>query len=134
MPPPGILLALLAAVVALSAHLAAPPHVARADQIPGLTFEPARAPAHTPRAPIALIVTSVEDGSAAAKADIAAGDVIDRIDGKPIASVSAVGKAVRSDAGNGVILHIRHAGQSRYKQLPAHSGPPHVAQDSRRRR
>lgn len=133
MPPPGVLLAMLAGVVALSAHLAAPPHRIRADQIPGLTFEPANAATHAPHAPIALIVTSVEDGSAAAKADIAAGDVIDGIDGKPITSVAAVGKTVRKDAGHGVILHIRHAGQSRYKHLPAHSGSSHVAKDTHRR-
>ena len=101
----------------------------RGDQLPGLTYEPER-PA--PRAPIALVVTSVQDGSPAAKADIAAGDVIDRIDGKPIASVSAVAHAVKSDATKGVELHIRHAGKSRYKHLPARTKDPHVAENTRR--
>ncbi|WP_374523777.1 PDZ domain-containing protein [Sphingopyxis sp.] len=131
MPPAGALLMTLAAVVALAAHLAASPHLHRRDQIPGLTYETRR---DAPRAPLALIVTSVEDGSPAAKADIAAGDVIDGIDGKPIRSVSAVAHAVRSDAAKGVLLHIRHEGESRYKHLPARRAKePHVAKDTRRR-
>jgi len=131
MPPAGALLIMLAAVVALAAHLAASPHTHRRDQIPGLTYEAER---KAPRAPLALIVTSVQDNSAAAKADIAAGDVIDGIDGKPIRSVSAVARAVRSDAGKDVLLHIRHEGESRYKHLPArHAKDPHVAQDTRHR-
>ena len=130
MPPAGALLMTLAAVVALAAHLAAAPHSRARDQIPGLTYEPER---KAPHAPLALIVTSVEDGSAAAKADIAAGDVIDGIDGKPIRSVSAVTRAVRSDEGRDVLLHIRHEGESRYKHLPAHRAKePHVAKDTRR--
>ena len=131
MPPTGALLITLAAVVALAAHLASAPHPHPRDQIPGLTYEPQR---KTPHAPLALVVTSVQDGSAAAKAEIAAGDVIDGIDGKPIRSVSAVAHAVRSDAAKGVLLHIRHAGESRYKHLPARRAKePHVAKDTRRR-
>lgn len=130
MPPPGALLITLAAVVALAAHLASSPHPHRRDQIPGLTYEAER---KTPHAPLALIVTSVQDGSPAERADIAAGDVIDRIDGKPIRSVSAVARAVKSDAGKDVLLHIRHDGESRYKHLPArHAKEPHVAKDTRR--
>lgn len=130
MPPAGALLITLAAVVALAAHLASAPHLHRRDQIPGLTYEAER---KAPHAPLALIVTSVQDDSPAAKADIAAGDVIDGIDGKPIGSVSAVARAVKSDAGKGVLLHIRHAGESRYKHLPArHAKDPHVAKDTRR--
>lgn len=131
MPPAGAMLIMLAAVVALAVHLAAPPRRHRDDQLPGLTYETERA---SPRAPIALVVTSVQDGGPAAKADIGAGDVIDRIDGRPIASVSAVGRAMRSDKGRDVLLHIRHAGESRYKHLPArHAKEPHVAKDTRHR-
>ena len=131
MPPARALLAMLAAVVALAAHLAAAPYAPSGEQIPGLTYETART---APHAPLALVVTSVQDGSAAAKADIAAGDVIDRIDGKPIASVSAIARAVKSDAAKGVELHIRHAGESRYKHLPpARAKEPHVAENTRRR-
>ncbi|MBL9070738.1 MAG: PDZ domain-containing protein [Sphingopyxis sp.] len=131
MPPAGAMLLLMAAVVALAAHLAAAPHAPSGEQIPGLTYEAERA---TPHAPLALVVTSVQDGSAAAKADIAAGDVIDGIDGRPIASVSSVARAVRGDAHKGVLLHIRHAGESRYKHLPAHhTQEPHVAENTRRR-
>jgi len=129
MPPAGAMLILLAAIIALAVHLATAPYAHRGDQLPGLTYEPER-PA--PRAPIALVVTSVQDGSPAAKADIAAGDVIDRIDGKPIVSVSAVAHAVKSDAAKGVELHIRHAGKSRYKHLPARTKDPHVAENTRR--
>lgn len=130
MPPAGAMLMMLAAVVALAAHLAAAPTPHPGDQLPGLTYEPERA---APHAPLALVVTSVQDGSAAAKADIAAGDVIDRIDGKPIASVSAVARVVKRDAAKGVELHIRHAGESRYKHLPpARAKDPHVAENTRR--
>jgi len=129
-PPAGALLIILAAVVALAAHLASPPHPRPRDQIPGLTYEAER---KAPHAPLKLIVTSVQDGSAAAKADIAAGDVIDGIDGKPIHSVSAVTRAVRNDEGRDVLLHIRHEGESRYKPLPARRAKdPHVAKDTRR--
>ena len=74
-----------------------------------------------PDTPVALVVTSVEDASPAANAPIAAGDVIDRIDGHPIASVAAVRKAVRRDArhGRGIDVRVRHAGRWRYKHLPA---------------
>ena len=131
MPPAGALLITLAAVIALAAHLASSPHPHRRDQIPGLTYETER---KAPHAPLALVVTSVQDGSPAAKADIAAGDVIDGIDGKPIRSVSAVTRAVRSDEGRDVLLHIRHEGESRYKHLPARRAKePHVAKDTRRR-
>lgn len=130
MPPAGAMLLMLAAVIALAAHLAAVP-ARPGEQIPGLTYEAERA---TPYAPLALVVTSVQDGSAAAKADIAAGDVIDRIDGRPIPSVSAVARAVKSDVTKGVVLHIRHAGESRYKQLPVRQPQePHVAENTRRR-
>lgn len=135
MPPTGLSLVLLASVVAFAPRVYSASHARRNDQIPGLTYE--RQP-DAPHAPIALVVTSVQDGSAAAKADIMAGDVIDRIDGKPIPSISAVGRAVHSDAAKGIVLHIRHAGESRYKHLPAaravDSGTLHVAQDTRRRR
>ena len=136
MPPAGALLLTLAAVIALAIHLVAPPHRQRSDQLPGLTYEAKR---RAPRAPLALVVTSVQDNGPAAKADIAAGDVIDGIDGRPIASLSSVGRAVRSDARNGPLLHIRHKGESRYKHLPGRapsvrSKEPHVAKDSRRRR
>lgn len=131
MPPAGAMLLMLAAVIALAAHLAAAPYPRPGAQLPGLTYEAERA---SPSAPLALIVTSVQDGSAAAKADIAAGDVIDRIDGRPIPSVSAVARALRSDAAKGVMLHIRHAGESRYKHLPVRqSQEPHVAETTRRR-
>ena len=131
MPPASALLLMLAGVVALAAHLAASPFASPGNQIPGLTYEAER-PA--PHAPLALVVTSVQDGSAAAKADIAAGDIIDGIDGRPIVSVSSVARAVRGDAHKGVLLHIRHAGESRYKHLPArHTQEPHVAENTRRR-
>ena len=74
MPPAGALLLTLAAVIALAVHLIEPPHRHRGDQLPGLTYEAERA---TPRAPLALVVTSVQDNGPAAKADIAAGDVIE---------------------------------------------------------
>lgn len=51
--------------------------------------------------PIALVVTSVEDGGPAAKADIAAGDRIDRIDGRPIASAADAAARLRRDARKG---------------------------------
>ena len=55
------------------------------------------------------------------------------IDGKPIASVSAVARVVKGDAAKGVVLHIRHAGESRYKHLaPARAKDPHVAENTRR--
>lgn len=131
MPPAGAMLIMLAAVVALAVHLAAAPRPGPGGQLPGLTFEPERA---APHAPLALVVTSVQDGSAAAQADIAAGDVIDRIDGKPIASVSAVARAVKGDAARGVDLHIRHAGESRYKHLPpTRVKEPHVPENTRHR-
>lgn len=120
-----------AAVVALAAHLAAAPRPHPGGQIPGLTYEAAPA---APHRPLALVVTSVQDGSAAARADIAAGDVIDRIDGRAIPSASSVGRAMRDNAAKGILLHIRHAGESRYKHLPsARAKEPHVAQDTRRR-
>lgn len=141
MPPAGALLLTLAAVIALAVHLVRPPHAHTGDQLPGLTYEAER---KAPRAPIALVVTSVQDNGPAARADIAAGDVIDGIDGRPIASLSSVGRAVRSDARRGPLLHIRHKGESRYKHLPGRapsarppsvrSREPHVAKDSRRRR
>lgn len=131
MPPAGAMLLTMAAVIALAAHLATAPSLRPRDQIPGLTYEPERA---APHAPLALIVTSVQDDSAAAKADIAAGDVIDRIDGKPISSVSAVARAMKGDAAKGVELHIRHEGESRYKHLPpVRAKEPHVAENTRRR-
>ena len=130
-PPAGAMLLTLGAVVALAVHLVAPPHPHRGDQLPGLTYEPKRA---APRMPIDLIVTSVQDGGPADKVDIAPGDVIDRIDGNPIASDAAVGRAVRGDAGKAIILHLRHEGESRYKSLPpARAREPHVAEDTRRR-
>jgi membrane-associated protease RseP (regulator of RpoE activity) len=137
MPPAGALLLTLAAVIALAVHLVRPPHRHAGDQLPGLTYEAER---RAPRAPLALVVTSVQDNGPAAKADIAAGDVIDGIDGRPIASLSSVGRAVRSDARKGPLLHIRHKGESRYKHLPSARAPsarprePHVAKDPRRRR
>ncbi|WP_167541786.1 MULTISPECIES: PDZ domain-containing protein [unclassified Sphingopyxis] len=131
MPPASALLLMLAGVVALAAHLAASPFASPGNQIPGLTFEAERT---APHAPLALVVTSVQDGSAAAKADIAAGDVIVGIDGKPIASVSAVTRTIRDDADKGVDLHIRHAGESRYKHLPpTRVKEPNVPENTRRR-
>lgn len=130
MPPASLSLALLASVVALSPRLYAPPHPHGAAQIPGLTYIAQRAKSHTP---LALVVTSVEDGGAAAKAGIVAGDVIDAIDGKPVASPDAVAAALRSDGGKTILLHIRHGGESRYKRLPADPGPSHVAENTRRR-
>ena len=131
MPPAGALLLTLAAVIALAIHLVAPPHRQRSDQLPGLTYEAERT---APHAPLALVVTSVQDGSAAAKADIAAGDVIVGIDGRPIASVSAVARAIKGDAKRGVDLHIRHGGESRYKHLPpTRVKEPHVPENTRHR-
>ena len=78
--------------------------------------------------------TSVQDGSAAAKADIAAGDVIVGINGRPIASVSAIARAMKGDAKRGVDLDIRHDGESRYKHLPpTRVKEPHVPENTRRR-
>lgn len=136
MPPAGALLLTLAAVIALAVHLVQAPRRHRGDQLPGLTYEAER---DTPHAPLALVVTSVQDNGPAAKADIAAGDVIDGIDGRPIASVASVGRAMRSDSGQGPLLHIRHAGESRYKHLPGRAPSvrpkePHVAKNPRRRR
>ena len=130
MPPASALLLMLAGVVGLAAHLASVPFAPPGDQIPGLTYEAQRT---APHAPLALVVTSVQDGSAAARADIAAGDVIVGIDGRPIASVSAVARAVKGDAIKGVDLHIRHAGESRYKHLPpTRAKEPHVPENTRR--
>jgi len=131
MPPASALLLMLAGVVALAAHLAASPFAATGNQIPGLTYEAERA---APHAPLALVVTSVQDGSAAAKADIAAGDVIVGINGRPIASVSAIARAMKGDAKRGVDLDIRHDGESRYKHLPpTRVKEPHVPENTRRR-
>ena len=131
MPPASALLLMLAGVVGLAAHLASAPFAPPGNQIPGLTFEAERT---APHAPLALVVTSVQDGSAAAKADIAAGDVIVGIDGRPIASVSAVARAMKGDAKRGVDLHIRHGGESRYKHLPpTRVKEPHVPENTRRR-
>lgn len=130
MPPASALLLMLAGVVGLAAHLASAPFASPGNQIPGLTYEAERT---APHAPLALVVTSVQDDSAAARADIAAGDVIVGIDGKPIASVSAVARAVKGDALKGVDLHIRHAGESRYKHLPpTRVKEPHVPENTRR--
>ena len=136
MPPTALLILLLAGIVFLSARLYASPHSRGGGQVGGLTFEAEPVRRHQP---IALVVTSVQDNGPAARADIAAGDVIDGIDGRPIASLSSVGRAMRSDARSGPLLHIRHAGESRYKHLPGRapsvrSKEPHVAKDSRRRR
>ena len=136
MPPAGALLLTLAAVASLPPPSGAPPHPPGKGPLPGLTYEAKR---KAPHAPLALVVTSVQDNGPAARADIAAGDVIDGIDGRPIASLSSVGRAMRSDARSGPLLHIRHAGESRYKHLPGRapsvrSKEPHVAKDSRRRR
>lgn len=131
MPPASALLLMLAGVVGLAAHLASAPFAPPGNQIPGLTFEAERT---APLAPLALVVTSVQDGSAAAKADISAGDVIVGIDGKPIASVSAVARAMKGDAKRGVDLDIRHDGESRYKHLPpTRVKEPHVPENTRRR-
>lgn len=119
MPSTGLLLASLAAVIFVAAELYAAPHPHASDQIPGLTYEAERG---TGRPAVALVVTSVEDSGPAARAGIATGDVIDRIDGRPIASTAAVGKALRRDVKSGVTLRVRHAGQNRYKHLPAARG------------
>lgn len=128
------LLALLALVIALALWLnPASRHHGR-DQLSGLTYE--IRPAHH-RAPVTLIVTSVADGGAAARAGITAGDVIDRVDRRPIRSPAAIGAAARRDGGKGLLLHIRHGGANRYTYLPAdrgtEPGAPHVAENTRRR-
>ena len=117
-PSSVTLLAMLAAVIGLAVFLACPAQRHRSDAIPGLTYTPK---GNAPGTPMALVVTSVEDASPAASAPIAAGDVIDRIDGHPIASVAAVRKTVRRDAkrGRGIDVRVRHAGRWRYKHLPA---------------
>lgn len=131
MPSTALLLAMLAAILILAARLYAAPHPRRTDQIPGLTYE---AQQRERRQPIALVVTSVEDDGPAARAQIATGDIIDRLDGQPIASVAAIGAMLRRDARQGITLRVRHDGQIGYKHLPAVHAPvqgrPHVTKDS----
>ena len=114
LPSTGLLLGLLAGVMALAWQLNPSPARHRANQIPGLTYEVRQNDrAHA----LFLVVTSVEDDGLAANADIEPGDVIDRIDGKPIASRSAVGEAVRRDHG-GVLLHLRPHRATGDRRLP----------------
>lgn len=115
LPSASLLLIALIAVILLAVRFAPAPHPHRTDQIPGLTYG---LRAHA-RAPLSLVVTSVEDEGPAAAAGIAAGDVIDRIDGRPITAPSQVGAAVGRDRARGVLLHVRHRGVSVYKRLPA---------------
>lgn len=119
LPSTGVLLAILAGVIALVWQLNPAPPRYRPDQIPGLTYEVKR----QGRAPtVELVVTSVEDGSPASKADILPGDVIDRIDGRSIESRSAVGDAIGQDRTKGVLLDLRREGVHVYKRLYAIGG------------
>ena len=135
MPPTASLILLLAGIIFLSARLYASPHSRGGGQVGGLTFEAEPVRRHQP---IALVVTSVEDGGPAAKADIAAGDRIDRIDGRPIASAADAAARLRRDARKGVTLRIRRGIRTSYKHLPATRGPQpgtvHVAENIARRR
>lgn len=116
LPSTGLLIALLLAVILLALRFNPAPHRHHSNHIPGLTFEARK---NGRRGPVILVVTSVQDRGPAAGAHIAAGDVIDRIDGRPIPSLAAVGAAVRRDRGKTMLLHLRHAGESGYKRLPA---------------
>ena len=128
------LLAILALVIALALWLNPAPRRHGRNQLSGLTYE-IRPANH--RAPLTLIVTSVADEGAAARAGISAGDVIDRVDRRPIASPAAIGTAAQRDGDKGLLLHIRHGGANRYTYLPADRGidpgAPHVAENTRRR-
>jgi S1-C subfamily serine protease len=130
----AVLLAILAMVVAAALWLNPASRRHRHDQLSGLTYEVRPAGR---RGPVTLIVTSVADEGAAARAGIAAGDVIDRIDHRPIPSPAAIGAAARHDGNRGVLLHIRHAGENRYTYLPVDRGTDpeaaHVAENTRRR-
>lgn len=132
MPPTALLILLLAGIVFLSTRLYASPHSRGGGQLEGLTFEAEPARRHQP---IALVVTSVEDGGPAAKADIVAGD---RIDGCPIASATDAAARLRRDARKGVTLRIRRGIRTSYKHLPAtrglQPGTVHVAENIARRR
>ena len=120
MPPTALLILLLAGIVFLSARLYASPHSRGGGQVGGLTFEAEPVRRHQP---IALVVTSVEDGGPAAKADMSAADAAARL---------------RRDARKGVTLRIRRGIRTSYKHLPATRGPQpgtvHVAENIARRR
>ena len=130
----AVLLAILAMVVAGALLINPAPLRHRHNQLSGLTYE-VRPAGH--RGPVTLIVTSVADAGAAARAGIAAGDLIDRIDRRPIPSPAAIGVAARHDGNKGVLLRVRHAGENRYTYLPVDRGTglgaAHVAENTRRR-
>ncbi|HTM96991.1 MAG TPA: PDZ domain-containing protein [Croceibacterium sp.] len=133
-PSTAVLLAVLAVVVAGALLLNPAPLRHRHNQLSGLTYE-IRPASH--RGPVTLIVTSVADEGAAARVGITAGDVIDRIDHRPIPSPAAIAVAARHDGNRGILLRIRHGGENRYTYLPVERGTglgaAHVAENTRRR-
>jgi len=115
LPSTGVSLLLLVAVILFAARWGAgsrPPH---AELIPGLTYE-LQPPAHGPPR---LVVTSVEDDGPAAAAGIAVGDVIERIDDRPVAALVDVAVASKRRGKRDIRLTVRHQGTDRYMQLPA---------------
>jgi regulator of sigma E protease len=70
----------------------------------------------------------VTDGTPAAKAGLKKGDLLLRIDGLPIHSMSTVPEVIRKSGGNPVTLEYSRAGQTRsVTMLPAFSNPDGTA-------
>lgn len=114
LPSTGVLLLLLVAVILFAARWGARSCVPHAGLIPGLTYELQR-PAHgSPE----LIVTSVEDEGPAAATGIAVGDVVERIDDRPVTALADVAAALKQGRLRDIRLIVRHQGTDRYMQLP----------------
>lgn len=114
LPSTGVSLFLLVAVILLAAHWGGGSRMPHAGLIPGLTYELQRPANGAP----GLVVTSVEDQGPASAAGIAVGDMIERIDGRPVTALADVAAASKQDDGRGMQLVVRHGGTDRYMQLP----------------
>ena len=115
LPSTGVSLLLLAGVILFAAHWGAGSRLPHTGLIPGLTYELQRPANGTP----GLIVTSVEDQGPASAAGISVGDMIERIDGRPVTALADVAAAKKQGDAGGMQLVVRHAGTDRYMRLPA---------------
>jgi C-terminal processing protease CtpA/Prc len=118
LPSTGVSLLLLVAVILLATHWGRGARLSHSGLIPGLTYEVER-PAHGVSR---LVVTSVEDEGPAASAGIAVGDVIERIDDRPVTALADVVATSRQSGMRDIRMVVRHQGTDRYMQLPATGG------------
>jgi C-terminal processing protease CtpA/Prc len=111
-------LLLLVAVILLAAHWGAGSRLPHSGLIPGLTYEVERPARGAPR----LVVTSVEDEGPAASAGIAVGDIIERIDDRPVTALADVVAMSKRSGIRDIRLVVRHRETDRYMQLPTAGG------------